>query len=86
VRRLSLLPGDIVLWPGSGPIGLMFTRLLRLEGMRVFATDLIESRLKLARGFGAHWVMRGDDRDLSSTVQSVTRGTVSMPRHRCSLG
>jgi L-iditol 2-dehydrogenase len=55
VRRLSLLRGDIVLVAGQGPIGLMFTRLLRLEGMRVLATDLLESRLKLARQFGARW-------------------------------
>ena len=55
VRRLALLRGDIVLVAGQGPIGLMFTRVLRLEGMRVLATDLIESRLKLARQFGARW-------------------------------
>ena len=55
VRRLSLLRGDVLLVAGQGPIGLMFTRLLRLEGMRVLATDLLESRLKLARQFGARW-------------------------------
>jgi len=74
VRRLSLLRGDIVLVAGQGPIGLMFTRLLQLEGMRVLATDLIESRLKLARRFGARWAVRGDDPDLSDKVQRVTRG------------
>jgi len=58
VRRLSLLRGDMVLVAGQGPIGLIFTRLLRLEGMRVLATDLIESRLKLARQFGARWTLR----------------------------
>src|SRR5437762_4908470 len=35
VRRLSLLRGDAVLVAGQGPIGLMFTRLLQREGMRV---------------------------------------------------
>ena len=53
VRRLALLRGDAVLVAGQGPIGLMFTRLLQLEGMKVLATDLLESRLKLARQFGA---------------------------------
>src|SRR6266516_1044280 len=53
VRRLSSLRGDVVLVAGQGPIGLMFTRLLQREGMRVIATDLIESRLELARQFGA---------------------------------
>ncbi len=53
VQRLALLPGDTVLVAGQGPIGLMFTRLLALAGMRVVATDLIPERLALARDFGA---------------------------------
>jgi L-iditol 2-dehydrogenase len=57
VRRLSLLPGDVVLVAGQGPIGLMFTRLLQLVGARVIATDLLEPRLRLARKFGAKWVV-----------------------------
>jgi len=60
VKRLSLLNGDTVLVAGQGPIGLMFTRLLQLRGMKVIATDLIDSRLKLAREFGARWTMRAD--------------------------
>src|SRR5437868_6243365 len=44
VRRLALLRGDYVLVTGQGPIGLMFTRLLALEGYRVVATDLLQAR------------------------------------------
>jgi L-iditol 2-dehydrogenase len=57
VRRLSLLRGDVVLVAGQGPIGLMFTRLLQLAGAQVIATDLLEPRLRLARKFGARWVL-----------------------------
>lgn len=53
IRRLALLRGDSVLVAGQGPIGLIFTRLLALAGMRVIATDLLPARLKLAREFGA---------------------------------
>ncbi len=53
VNRLSLLRGDTVLVAGQGPIGLMFTRLLALRGMKVIATDLLASRLELAEEFGA---------------------------------
>jgi L-iditol 2-dehydrogenase len=74
VRRLSLLRGDVVLVAGQGPIGLMFTRLLQLQGAGVIATDLLESRLKLARRFGAWWTWRGDDSELSEEVARVTRG------------
>ena len=53
IGRLALLPGDTVLVAGQGPIGLMFTRLLALRKMKVLASDLLETRLALAREFGA---------------------------------
>jgi L-iditol 2-dehydrogenase len=53
VKRLNLLSGDNVLVAGQGPIGLMFTKILQLRGMNVLATDLLKSRLKLAKKFGA---------------------------------
>ncbi len=57
IKRLNLLPGDRVLVAGQGPIGLMFTKLLQLRGIRVLATDLLASRLTLAKKFGAKWVL-----------------------------
>jgi L-iditol 2-dehydrogenase len=53
IRQLPLLPDDIVLVAGQGPIGLLFTRLLSLQGIRVIATDLLPNRRKLARTWGA---------------------------------
>jgi L-iditol 2-dehydrogenase len=53
VNRLNLLSGDSVLVAGQGPIGLLFTKTLGLRGIRVIGTDLMDSRLKLARRFGA---------------------------------
>ena len=64
VHRLALQRGDSALVIGQGPIGLLFTRLLRLGGMRVIATDLMDSRLKLARQWGASAAFRADDCDL----------------------
>ena len=58
VERLQLLRADTVLVAGQGPIGLMFTRLLALRGMNVIASDLFESRLRLAKRFGAKWEVR----------------------------
>ncbi|HEX4343628.1 MAG TPA: alcohol dehydrogenase catalytic domain-containing protein [Verrucomicrobiae bacterium] len=57
VKRLNLLRGDVVLVAGQGPIGLIFTRLLQIHGVKVLATDLIDSRLKLAKKFGARWAI-----------------------------
>ena len=70
VKRLSLLRGDTVLVAGQGPIGLMFTRLLTLQGMRVIATDLLPTRLELAKEFGAAAVHCP-----KSQVQSPKSGT-----------
>jgi len=58
VKRLALLKGDTVLVAGQGPIGLMFTRLLALNGMKVVATDLFETRLRIAKEFGATKTVR----------------------------
>ena len=65
VKRLALLRGDTVLVAGQGPIGLMFTRLLALQGMKVVATDLLQTRLNLARQFGAAAVFRPESKALS---------------------
>jgi L-iditol 2-dehydrogenase len=46
-------PGDVVLVQGQGPIGLIFTSIIRRTGARVIATDTIPRRLELSRQFGA---------------------------------
>ena len=53
VRKLSLRPGDKVLIAGQGAIGLLFTQMLVKLGIKVFVTDLFESRLMRARKYGA---------------------------------
>src|ERR1043166_6474415 len=68
VKRLALLPGDNVLVAGQGPIGLMFTKLLQLRGMNVLATDLLKSRLGLAKKFGARWVLRPQAKSEKSEI------------------
>lgn len=80
VKRLDLLRGDTVLVAGQGPIGLMFTRLLALRGISVIATDLLSTRLRLARKLGAKQVFqvpesaqKGSDK-LGSLIQRLTRG------------
>jgi L-iditol 2-dehydrogenase len=55
VKRLAVLPGDNVVVIGQGPIGLMFTALLRLAQLNVFAVDLMPERLHNAKRFGAKW-------------------------------
>jgi L-iditol 2-dehydrogenase len=53
VDQLKLQPGEVVAVLGQGPIGLIFTMLVKRAGARVFATDTIELRRGLSRDFGA---------------------------------
>jgi L-iditol 2-dehydrogenase len=75
VKRLNLLRGDKVLVAGQGPIGLMFTKILQLRGIQVLATDLLESRLKLAKKFGARRAFIASAVD-DSTIQRFTNNGV----------
>jgi L-iditol 2-dehydrogenase len=90
VKRLSLQRGDAVLVAGQGPIGLMFTGLLDLQGFNVIATDLLESRLRLARKFGAHSVFKAHaTRYYFPTDSSKSRtGSPQLPQpiHRATRG
>jgi L-iditol 2-dehydrogenase len=74
VRRLEVLKGDHVLVVGQGPIGLMFTQLLALEGVAVIANDLVGAKLRLARRFGARWVVRGEIGAARAQIDRITKG------------
>ena len=53
VELLHLLPGDTVAILGQGPIGLIFTLLVRRTGATVLSTDTIPFRRDLSTRFGA---------------------------------
>ncbi len=74
VRRLALLPGDTVLVAGQGPMGLVFTRLLALQGVTVVATDLLQTRLDLARQFGARHVYAASGRPAAEEEGRTVKG------------
>jgi L-iditol 2-dehydrogenase len=74
IRGLSLLKGDTVWVAGAGPIGLLFVGMLSGLGMRVVATDLMESRRQLARRWGAWRALDGADQNLVDSLRALTRG------------
>jgi L-iditol 2-dehydrogenase len=83
VNRLDLRCGDAVLVIGQGPIGLLFTRLLQLRGIKVLATDLMDSRLKLARQWGAAAAFRADaahlPQKLAAAAPCLDAAVVAVP-------
>jgi L-iditol 2-dehydrogenase len=74
VKRLELMAGDTALVVGQGPIGLMFTRLLALNKVRVAASDLMSARLKLAGQFGARLLLEGDLSQHKEALARFSRG------------
>lgn len=52
IQNCPIQPGDFVVVNGAGPIGLMFARLAVLRGAQVLVTDLVESRLEVAKRLG----------------------------------
>ena len=68
IKRLNILPGDNVCVIGQGPIGLLFTKILSLQGINVIATDLMTNRLKLAEEWGAKKAFNAVDPNLVATL------------------
>jgi L-iditol 2-dehydrogenase len=67
-------PGDAVLIQGQGPIGLIFTMLVKRTGATVVATDTIPQRLALARRFGASLALDPRETGVAAAVKSLTAG------------
>ncbi|MDB6038092.1 MAG: Alcohol dehydrogenase GroES domain protein [Verrucomicrobiales bacterium] len=73
VKLLKLLKGDTVLVAGQGPIGLLFTKILTLNGMKVIGSDLLEARLVFAKDWGAQWTIRADAATFTDRVRQITK-------------
>ena len=73
VEMLGLRAGDVVAILGQGPIGLIFTMLVKRTGARVFGTDMIEYRRAIAAGLGAEaFDPRGPE--FESRLREATEG------------
>jgi L-iditol 2-dehydrogenase len=67
-------PEDFVVVLGQGPIGLMFTMLVKRRGSRVAATDTIGERLRVAAKCGAEFAWDPRSTDVASEVKRLTGG------------
>ena len=73
VRIANLRLGETVAVLGLGLVGQLIAQLARLQGARVLAVDLKESRVELARQLGADYALLGGP-SLSEQVASITDG------------
>jgi L-iditol 2-dehydrogenase len=75
VAQANPQPGDVCVVLGQGPIGLMFTMLIRRTGARVVATDGMSSRIALSLECGAEECWNPfDTQDVAERVRAMTGG------------
>lgn len=70
-----LRPGETAAVLGVGPVGLMTLAAARVAGAsRLFASDLLEPRLAMARTYGADVTLRADEADVVEAILEATSG------------
>ncbi len=74
VLKADPKPDEVVAILGQGPIGLLFTALVRRSGARVVATDAIARRRELALRFGAEAVWDPRQADVAREVAARSEG------------
>jgi L-iditol 2-dehydrogenase len=74
VVQLDPQAEDVVLILGQGPIGLLFTALVKRSGSTMVATDTMPFRRELAVRFGAAQALDPRDPDLDQRVRDMTGG------------
>jgi alcohol dehydrogenase len=70
-----VVPGDVVVIVGAGPIGLSaITGAMLFSPSHVIAVDLSDARLEAAKQFGADVIVNNGREDAASIVRSLTEG------------
>ncbi|HTQ29794.1 MAG TPA: alcohol dehydrogenase catalytic domain-containing protein, partial [Opitutaceae bacterium] len=74
VEQCDPRPDDVVLIQGQGPIGLLFTMLLKLRGCTILATDTNPRRLELSKLCGAASAVDPRGTDVAGQLRELTGG------------
>lgn len=74
VETAAPKPGELALVLGQGPIGMIFTMLLKHKGIRTLTTDAMESRRALSLQFGSEASYHPLKVDLSQEAARYTDG------------
>lgn len=74
IRLTQPTIGECIVVTGLGVIGLLTVQILRAQGCRVLGIDFDETRLELARQFGAEAVNPGKGEDVLATALAFSRG------------
>lgn len=72
IRRFGLRPNQNIVVMGAGPVGLCFTRFLKLLGMKtVITTDVLDEKVKTARKMGADYAFNSANCDVAKEVRTL---------------
>lgn len=74
LSRAEVKEGDNLLIMGAGPIGLFAMIKAKAMGARVMIADMLESRLNLAREYGADMIVNVKEKDLHESALEFTNG------------
>jgi len=74
VEQSGVKAGDLALVLGQGPIGLIFTMLLKQRGIETVTTDTMETRREKSRRFGAALSLDPLGEDLGAEARARTEG------------
>jgi predicted dehydrogenase/threonine dehydrogenase-like Zn-dependent dehydrogenase len=74
IRLAQPTLGECVVVTGLGLIGLLTVQMLRAQGCRVLGIDFDDTRLALARQFGAETVNPGKGQDVLTVAAAFSRG------------
>jgi L-iditol 2-dehydrogenase len=74
IDRSHLRPGDTIVIVGMGSIGLLLAQLAKLLQVKVVASEVMSSRLQLARSFGIDVAADPTARPVEEVVRELTNG------------
>ena len=74
IQKAKVFSNQTVLIIGQGPIGLILLQLARYYGAKVWVTDILDSRLKISRNFGADRVINSNEDNVLDLVKRDTEG------------
>lgn len=74
LSRAEIKDGDNLLIMGAGPIGLFAMIKAKAMGARVMIADMLESRLNLAKEYGADMIVNVKEKDLHESALEFTNG------------
>jgi L-iditol 2-dehydrogenase len=74
LRAVAPRRGEVCAILGQGPIGLIFTMMAKLEGLRAVATDTVRARRELALRFGAEAAFDPHDAAFEEQIRNMTEG------------